>query len=249
MAVMAVLDIGELMVRFPDFRVGLVVAAGLAIPPDPPEVRRFLAATEAACRAALGDGALADIPELRCWREANKAFGVKKTSYRSSVERLLKGAQRGAGLPRVNALVDLYNAVSAAHRMPVGADDLDLVRPALELLPGRPQRDRADDRPGGAHRSGAGPDGRATGAGGGGTVPAARGPLRRHLRLAHRRPRQSARRDRLAVVSRSDPYAASSLVGLALRPRIEFPYNRHLDGNGHYGGLARPSETRGGSGC
>ncbi len=143
---MAVLDIGELMVRFPDFRVGLVVAAGLAIPPDPPEVRRFLAATEAACRAALGDGALADIPELRCWREANKAFGVKKTSYRSSVERLLKGAQRGAGLPRVNALVDLYNAVSAAHRMPVGADDLDLVRPALELVPGRPQRDRADDR-------------------------------------------------------------------------------------------------------
>jgi len=74
---------------------------------------------------------LADIPELRVWRQAYRAFGVKKTSYRSSVERLLKNIQRGGGLPRVNALVDAYNAISALYRMPVGADDLDRAMPPL----------------------------------------------------------------------------------------------------------------------
>ena len=58
-------------------------------------------------------------------------ISVKKTSYRSSVERLLKRVQQGAGLPRVNALVDAYNAVSIHYRMPVGADDLAHVVPPI----------------------------------------------------------------------------------------------------------------------
>ena len=86
---------------------------------------------EAAARASLGESDLAAVPEIKGWREAYKAFGVKKTSYRSSVERLLKNLQRGQALPRVNALVDAYNAVSVRHRMPVGADDLDHVAAPL----------------------------------------------------------------------------------------------------------------------
>ena len=33
----------------------------------------------------------------------------------------------GRGLPEINAFVDVYNAVSLAHVMPLGADDLDKV--------------------------------------------------------------------------------------------------------------------------
>jgi len=121
-------DITEVLGGFPTFRVGLVVASGLSIPVQrPPALEAFIADTEAGVAAALRDVELADIAELKSWREAYKAFGVKKTSYRSSVERLLKNVQRGAGLPRINALVDAYNAVSARFRMPVGADDLDRV--------------------------------------------------------------------------------------------------------------------------
>ena len=122
------LDIGEVLAALPSFRVGVVVAEGLAIPVErPPAVDVFIAETEARVAAEIGAAELADIPELQSWRQAYKAFGVKKTSYRSSVERLLKNLQRGAGLPRVNALVDAYNAVSARFRMAVGADDLDRV--------------------------------------------------------------------------------------------------------------------------
>jgi len=122
------LDIGELAGNFQTFRAGLVVAKSLAIQGErPPALDGFIAETEAQVAAWMGGRDLADIAELKSWRDAYKAFGVKKTSYRSSVERLLKNIQRGAGIPRVNALVDSYNSVSARFRMPIGADDLDRV--------------------------------------------------------------------------------------------------------------------------
>jgi DNA/RNA-binding domain of Phe-tRNA-synthetase-like protein len=74
---------------------------------------------------------LGDILEVRRWRQAYRAFGVKKTSFRSSVERLLRRVTQGDGLPQINALVDAYNAISVAYRVPAGADDLDLLEPPL----------------------------------------------------------------------------------------------------------------------
>ena len=125
---MTTLDISDVLADFPDYRIALVVAEDLSIGSDRPP---GLDAVEAEVARAVGETPLAEIPELRVWRAAYKAFGVKKTSYRSSVERLLKQVQQGRGLPRVNALVDCYNAVSARHRLPVGADDLDKVRGGL----------------------------------------------------------------------------------------------------------------------
>jgi DNA/RNA-binding domain of Phe-tRNA-synthetase-like protein len=120
-----VLTIEDILDRFDSYRVGVVLVEDLVLLPE------RTAALEAAVRAAadearatLGETALAEVPELRAWREAYKAFGVKRTSYRSSVERLLKRVVQGEELPRVNTLVDMYNAVSVRYRMPVGADDL-----------------------------------------------------------------------------------------------------------------------------
>ena len=52
---------------------------------------------------------------------------MKKTSYRSSIERLVKKIMRDRRLPCVNGRVDLYNAVSLRWLMPIGGDDLDKV--------------------------------------------------------------------------------------------------------------------------
>jgi DNA/RNA-binding domain of Phe-tRNA-synthetase-like protein len=74
---------------------------------------------------------LARIPGIAAWRAAYKAFGIKQTRYRSSVERLVKNVLAGRDLARINAFVDAYNAVSLAHVLPLGADDLDKVTPPL----------------------------------------------------------------------------------------------------------------------
>ena len=133
------LSIAEVAEAFPAYRVALVVARGLEIAAErPPALADAIAEIESAAAETLADSPLAELPELRAWRAAYKAFGVKKTSYRSSVERLLKAVQQGRGLPRVNALVDAYNALSVRHRMPIGADDLALVSGELAFRPSRP---------------------------------------------------------------------------------------------------------------
>ena len=133
------LDISELVTSFPSYRVALVVARDLAAEPaDDAALNAAVGAAAAEVAAFVAARPLAEIAELQVWRAAYKAFGVKKTSYRSSVERLLKQVQQGRGLPRVNALVDCYNAVSARHRLPVGADDLAKVEGGLAFRLARP---------------------------------------------------------------------------------------------------------------
>jgi DNA/RNA-binding domain of Phe-tRNA-synthetase-like protein len=136
---MLTFTIADIVARYGDFRTGVVVAEGLTIRSErPAALEQVILAAEQETAAALAGVALADVPELRCWREAYKAFGVKKTSYRSSIERLLKRVQQGSGLPRVNALVDTYNLISLRYRMPVGADDLENVVSPLRFRYARP---------------------------------------------------------------------------------------------------------------
>lgn len=129
---MIAFDISEVAERFPGFRVGMLVATNLRITPErPAALERQIAEAEQAIRREIGEETpLGDIPELGIWRETYRQFGVKKTSFRSSVERLVKKARQGGELPRVNTLVDVYNVISLRYRMPLGADDLDrLVSP------------------------------------------------------------------------------------------------------------------------
>ena len=62
-------------------------------------------------------------PRLAQWREAFRAFGVRPRSAVSSVESLLRRA--AGGLPRIDRLTDHYNAISVAHLVPFGGEDLD----------------------------------------------------------------------------------------------------------------------------
>jgi DNA/RNA-binding domain of Phe-tRNA-synthetase-like protein len=133
------LDVSDVIRTFPTFRVAVIAVDDLRIRDvRSHDLDNAIRDAEARIAAGLAATDMADVPELRSWREAYKAFGVRKTSYRSSIERLLKNIQRGAGVPRVNALVDAYNMVSALHRMPIGADDLERVTPPLAFRYSRP---------------------------------------------------------------------------------------------------------------
>jgi DNA/RNA-binding domain of Phe-tRNA-synthetase-like protein len=126
------LSVSELAPRFPEFRVAVVVAEALELRAErTPSLDRLIAEREEACRAQWADKELAEIPGVAAWRAAYKGFGIKKTSYRSSVERLVKRVKAGERLPAVNTLVDIYNAVSLTHVFCCGADDLDRLAPPL----------------------------------------------------------------------------------------------------------------------
>ncbi|MEV7081889.1 phenylalanine--tRNA ligase beta subunit-related protein [Streptomyces sp. NPDC093516] len=73
-------------------------------------------------------------PHMAAWRAVYTAFGAKPSRTRNSAEALAKRALTDAGLPRINLLVDLYNAVSVAHLIPVGGEDLDLIQGGMRLV-------------------------------------------------------------------------------------------------------------------
>jgi DNA/RNA-binding domain of Phe-tRNA-synthetase-like protein len=128
------LDIAALAQRFPDFRVAAILAKDLVIPGErPPRLDAIITEHERLCRERWNGTDLSAIPGVAAWRAAYKGFGIKKTSYRSSVERLVKNVLGERSLPRINAFVDAYNAVSLAHVLCIGADDLDLVEGHLSF--------------------------------------------------------------------------------------------------------------------
>jgi DNA/RNA-binding domain of Phe-tRNA-synthetase-like protein len=73
-------------------------------------------------------------PHMAAWRQAYTAFGSKPSRTRNSAEALAKRALSDAGLPRINLLVDLYNAVSVAHLIPVGGEDIDRIEGGMRLI-------------------------------------------------------------------------------------------------------------------
>ncbi|MFJ2241584.1 B3/4 domain-containing protein [Streptomyces sp. NPDC087859] len=73
-------------------------------------------------------------PHMAAWREAYTAFGSKPSRTRNSAEALAKRALADGGLPRINLLVDLYNAISVAHLIPVGGEDIDRIEGGMRLV-------------------------------------------------------------------------------------------------------------------
>jgi DNA/RNA-binding domain of Phe-tRNA-synthetase-like protein len=106
----------------PDYRAVLVAVDGLVPGPSDPASDALLAAAEEAARRAASERPVDQLPHVAAWRDAYRAFGAKPQRTRNSVEALLRRA--ASGLPRVNRLTDVYNAVSVLHQIPVGGEDL-----------------------------------------------------------------------------------------------------------------------------
>jgi len=106
----------------PDYRVMLVAVDGLVPGASDEAGAVLIEAAQAAARSAMRDMAVEDIPHIAQWREAYRAFGAKPQRTRNSLEALLRRAT--SGLPRVNQLTDLYNAISILHQLPLGGEDL-----------------------------------------------------------------------------------------------------------------------------
>jgi DNA/RNA-binding domain of Phe-tRNA-synthetase-like protein len=116
----------------PDYRAMLVAVDGLVPGPSDQDSDALLAAAEAAARQALDGGPAEQLPHVAAWREAYRAFGAKPQRTRNSLEALLRRA--ASGLPRVNLLTDLYNAVSVLHQIPLGGEDLTRYTGAPRLV-------------------------------------------------------------------------------------------------------------------
>jgi DNA/RNA-binding domain of Phe-tRNA-synthetase-like protein len=133
----ATVDPAVLALR-PDYRAVLLTADGLRGGPSDATSGRILVDAEATARRLLGGGPPEQLPQLAAWREAYRAFGAKPQRTRPSVEALLRRVEQD-GLPRIDRITDVYNAVSIAHLLPIGGED-------RAAYAGPPRLVRADGR-------------------------------------------------------------------------------------------------------
>jgi DNA/RNA-binding domain of Phe-tRNA-synthetase-like protein len=118
---------------FPELHIGIVIARGLNN-----NMTTWHDITDRLTRSAneavekLSDQDIAEHPAVSPWREAYRAFGLKPSKYRSSIENLLRSAKSG-GVRSINPLVDVYNAVSLRYLLPCGGEDLKAMQGDLRL--------------------------------------------------------------------------------------------------------------------
>lgn len=116
--------------RFPALRFGTLVLSGL----DRIETRRLGPADIIdRAKARLAGAAESDLPEIRAWRAAYAAMGLKPTQVRCAAEALLRRLRLDGALPEVGPLVDVCNAIYAAFAIPLAVFDLDRIEGDLTV--------------------------------------------------------------------------------------------------------------------
>jgi DNA/RNA-binding domain of Phe-tRNA-synthetase-like protein len=123
----------EILGGWPDYRAVVVMAEGVVNGPSDGRSEELLAGAERGARES-GLARAADDPRIAAWRTAFSEFGAKPSRYPSSAESLLARVLKGEELPRINALVDTYNAVSLRHAVPIGGEDLGALVGDLRLV-------------------------------------------------------------------------------------------------------------------
>ena len=123
---------GPVMELRPDYTALIIVAEDLRPGPSDQATDALLADAEAAARAALAGRAAAELEPVAAWRAAYQAFGAKPKRTRPSVEALLRRVE--GGLPRIDRLTDIYNAMSVKHLLPIGGEDLGEYRGPARLV-------------------------------------------------------------------------------------------------------------------
>ena len=122
----------DIFETFPDVRIGVLVARGIQNPRGV-DLSAALEAAQETVRAALAGINVTDHPRIHCWREAYRSFGAKPKKYPSSIENLVRRTLKGEPIRPILPLVDIYNAVSLEHLLPVGGEDLDSIEGDLRL--------------------------------------------------------------------------------------------------------------------
>ncbi len=119
--------------KLPNLYIGVVVAKGVDNSKDYPEVDKLLKESLKLAEKKFLDKKVKEDPSIIPYREAFSALGMNPNKFQCSVEALFTRISKGKGLPNINPLVDLNNAVSLKHTLPMGTHDLSKSSKDIEL--------------------------------------------------------------------------------------------------------------------
>lgn len=103
---------------------GVVAAKGVDNSRRYEKIDALLDAGVALAESRFAGKRVKEEPDILPYRAAFQALGVNPNKYMCSIEALFTRIAKGKGMPRINPLVDLNNAVSLKYTLPMGTHDL-----------------------------------------------------------------------------------------------------------------------------
>ncbi len=124
----------SILKRFPGYAALVIYAEGFTNGPSDAVSDEYLRQAEELRRASFRAIKPSAHPHIQAWRAAYSSFGLKPSRFPCSVEALLNRIVKGFDVPRINRLVDFYNAVSLRYVIPVGGEDWSKLASDLRLM-------------------------------------------------------------------------------------------------------------------
>lgn len=114
----------ELFEKLPAACFGVVVAKEIDNSRNYPEIDRMLDTYISSAAEHFGGKKVKEEPDIVPYREAFRTLGINPNKYMCSIEALFTRIAKGKGMPHINPVVDLGNAISLKYALPIGAHDL-----------------------------------------------------------------------------------------------------------------------------
>ncbi|MDG2957784.1 B3/B4 domain-containing protein [Exercitatus varius] len=127
----------EIFEKLPHFCAGIVVVKGFDNSKHYPEIDILLEQAVAAGEKRFADVKVKESPLITPYREAFQALDINPNKFQCSAEALFTRIAKGKGLPHINPLVDLNNAISLTYTLPMGTHDLGISEQDIEMRPAK----------------------------------------------------------------------------------------------------------------
>jgi len=125
---------GEIQKKYPDLKIGVVVARDITNRKSDPDLEQLKRVAEDKLQdSELTSERLSENPFIAAWRDTYRSFGVKPKKYTPTAESLVKRVLKGNELPQISVVVDAYLVVELEHFLPIGGYDLDVIEGNIVL--------------------------------------------------------------------------------------------------------------------
>jgi DNA/RNA-binding domain of Phe-tRNA-synthetase-like protein len=118
---------------YPDLRIGVVVATGVANSGSDPGLLSLTDEVVANFRRQYSPEQVLEHPNIAAWRNTYRSFGVNPKKHKPTAEAFCSRIAKGDAVPWISKVVNAYLLAELEFFLPVGGYDLELITGAIIL--------------------------------------------------------------------------------------------------------------------
>ena len=128
----------EIFDKLDDLCVGVIVAKGIDNSKEYPNIDKLLDDSIKLAEERFLDKPVKEDERIIPYRDVFLKLGINPNKFQCSVEAMFARISKAKGLPHINPLVNLNNAISLKYTLPMGTHDLSKSEEDIEMRFARP---------------------------------------------------------------------------------------------------------------